>query len=86
MKITIDIDCTPEEARTFFGLPDVRPLNDAVMDEMKRRIEKGFDAEDIDKAIKLWMGGANTGLGEFQKSMWNMMSGMAGTQDTSKDK
>ena len=26
MKVKIDIDCTPEEARTFFGLPDLGPL------------------------------------------------------------
>jgi len=85
MQITINIDCTPEEARTFFGLPDVRPLNEAMMDEMKRRIEKGFDAEDVDRMIKLWMGGANTGLGEFQKAMWGMMSGLSGTPETKKD-
>ena len=23
MKITIDVDCSPEEARAFLGLPDV---------------------------------------------------------------
>ncbi len=25
MKVSVDIDCTPEELRTFFGLPDVQP-------------------------------------------------------------
>ncbi len=29
MKITVDIDCTPEEARAFFGLPNVQPMQDA---------------------------------------------------------
>jgi len=28
MKITLDIDCTPEELRSFFGLPDVRPMQE----------------------------------------------------------
>ena len=31
LKITIDIDCTPDEARQFMGLPDVKPLQAAVL-------------------------------------------------------
>lgn len=38
MKFTVDVDCTPEEARTFLGLPDVKPIQDhyvqAVLDTM----------------------------------------------------
>ena len=26
MKVTVDIDCTPADARAFLGLPDVTPL------------------------------------------------------------
>ena len=28
MKINVEIDCTPQEARQFFGLPDVQPMSD----------------------------------------------------------
>ncbi|MET0240360.1 MAG: DUF6489 family protein [Sphingobium sp.] len=39
MKFTVDVDCTPDEARTFLGLPDVKPIHDhyvqAVVDTMK---------------------------------------------------
>ena len=31
MKVTIEIDCTPDEARVFMGLPDVKPMQAAVM-------------------------------------------------------
>lgn len=38
MKFTVDVDCTPEEARAFLGLPDMKPIHDhyiqAVMDAM----------------------------------------------------
>ena len=37
MKVTINLDCTPEEARVFMGLPDVTPLNDHLVSEMKKR-------------------------------------------------
>jgi hypothetical protein len=35
MKMTIEIDCTPVEARTFLGLPDVSALNDHLVKEMQ---------------------------------------------------
>ena len=43
MKVTIDIDCTPEEARTFLGLPDVKPFQDAMMDKMPDQVQKTID-------------------------------------------
>ena len=39
MKMTIEVDCTPEEARRFLGLPDVSALNDALVSEMQKRME-----------------------------------------------
>src|SRR3546814_5754491 len=38
MKITVNVDCTPEEARRFLGLPDVQPLQEAVMRQMQERV------------------------------------------------
>lgn len=39
MKVNVEIDCSPEEARRFLGLPDVSPVNDtyvgAMVDAMK---------------------------------------------------
>lgn len=38
MKFTVDVDCTPVEARSFLGLPDLTPIQDhyvkAVLDAM----------------------------------------------------
>ena len=31
MKITIDFDATPDEARRFFGLPDIAPMQEALV-------------------------------------------------------
>ena len=38
MKVTIEIDCTPAEARQFMGLPDVQPMQAAVMAEIEKRM------------------------------------------------
>ena len=42
MKVTIDVDCTPEEARAFLGLPAVAPLQEAMMQELQKRMLDGF--------------------------------------------
>src|ERR1700712_2838966 len=34
MKVTVDVDCTPEEARRFLGLPDLSPVHDAYVAKM----------------------------------------------------
>ena len=54
MKLTIDIDCTPNEARAFFGLPDVTPLNDAMVAEMQKRMEANVAAMQPDELLKSW--------------------------------
>ena len=42
MKVTIDFDMTPEEARKMMGLPDVAPLQEAMMEKMKTQMEEYF--------------------------------------------
>ena len=42
MKIKIDIDCTPQEARGFLGLPEVAPLQDTMMKELEKRLQDGL--------------------------------------------
>ena len=37
MKIKIEVDCTPEEARNFFGLPNVKPMQEAVMARIENK-------------------------------------------------
>ncbi|MBW8269356.1 DUF6489 family protein [Caldovatus aquaticus] len=55
MKITLDIDCTPDEARRFFGLPDVAPLQEAVLRRMERQMLDAADALSPEALIRLWM-------------------------------
>ena len=38
MKVNVEIDCTPMEARQFFGLPDVQPMQTAVMDKLQKQL------------------------------------------------
>ena len=40
MKINVEVDCTPEEARRFMGLPDLSPVHDRYIAMMMEAIEK----------------------------------------------
>lgn len=55
MKVKIDIDCTPAEARAFFGLPDVSPLNEAMVKEMSKRLKDNMSSLELDVLMKNWM-------------------------------
>ncbi len=70
MKITVDIDCTPEEARTFFGLPDVQPMQAAMMAKLQAQMENQMDQLDPAEIMKTWMTPGMEGLGQLQKAMW----------------
>ncbi|WGF87349.1 DUF6489 family protein [Marinivivus vitaminiproducens] len=55
MKINIEIECTPDEARQFMGLPDVQPLHDKMMAEIEGRMRQALSATDPSAFIEGWM-------------------------------
>jgi hypothetical protein len=54
MKMTIEIDCTPQEARAFLGLPDVTALNENLVEEMQKRMNANMAMLSPDELIKNW--------------------------------
>lgn len=54
MKVTIQIDCTPEEARVFFGQPDLKPMQEAVMAKIEKQMLDSVSAMSPDAAFKMW--------------------------------
>lgn len=75
MKVTIDIDCTPEEARSFLGLPDVKPMQEAMLAEAQARLKSAVAAMDPETLMKMWMPGGTEGLERMQKALWGFMQG-----------
>lgn len=55
MKINVEVDCTPEEARQFLGLPDLRPMQDAVLARIQRQMLDGVDALSPEALLRSWM-------------------------------
>lgn len=54
MKMTIEIDCTPQEARTMVGLPDLEPLQAAVLAQIEKRLLDAASAMAPESMLKLW--------------------------------
>jgi hypothetical protein len=69
MKITITVDCTPEEARTFMGLPDLAPIQQQVMQAFQEQVAKQMSS-DPETAMKAWLGPGLQNLTDMQKNYW----------------
>ena len=55
MKVKVEIECTPEEARAFMGLPDVQPMQEALMKEIEARLRAGMQVMDPEIMVKTWL-------------------------------
>ncbi len=75
MKIKFDVDCTPEEARAFFGLPDMRPIHDDFVASMRERMAKAMGSTDPETLMKQWLQGGATAFEQFQRAFWDQMGG-----------
>jgi len=66
MKINITFDCTPEEARSLVGLPDVQPFQKAVMSELQDKVKGGFNAMEPMELVKTMLGQYAGGFEQLQ--------------------
>ena len=75
MKVHVDIECTPEEARTFFGLPDVQPVQAAVMKELENRLMASMQAMDPETLMKTWVPAGIASMEQMQRMFWQQFGG-----------
>ena len=54
MKINVEIDCTPLEARQFFGLPDVQPMQTAVMENLQKQMMSNIEKVSPEALLQSW--------------------------------
>ena len=78
MKIKFDIDCTPEELRGFFGLPDVKPMQQELMQEVAERLRANVKALDPETMLKTWLPAGLKGFEQLQEIFLNQMGGRPG--------
>ncbi|MEM7216963.1 MAG: DUF6489 family protein [Pseudomonadota bacterium] len=87
MKVTIDIDVSPDEARQFFGLPNVAPLQDKMLERMQQRMDSFSDPAYMAKlASQLVVGGVES-MSAMQQAFGQMMgAAMGGASSAPKQK
>lgn len=74
MKITVNIDCTPLEAREFIGLPNIQPMQEKVMKQMEENLLSGISGMSPDVILRYWMSFNPEQIGD----MFKMFSGSSG--------
>jgi hypothetical protein len=72
MKVTIEIDCTPLEARQFMGLPDVQPMQAAMLAEMEKRLIAEAEKFSPEGFMRAWFSDAPQNADWFR----NMLGGL----------
>lgn len=74
MKINVEVDCTPEEARRFMGLPDLTPVHEAYVAQLVETVKNGVGADGLESMLKSWGPTSDAGLKMWQQ----MVEGMSG--------
>ncbi|AKM11191.1 hypothetical protein AB433_16380 [Croceicoccus naphthovorans] len=67
--MNIEIDCTPEEARRFMGLPDVSKANDVYVDSLVTAMKGAGSLDQVQDLIKGFAPMGEIGLKMFQQIM-----------------
>ena len=84
MKFSIDIDCTPEEARVFLGLPDVEPMQIALVAELEKKLRAGLEQMDAETIMRTWLPAGIQGIEQLQKMFWGQMTGAQNNDNAGK--
>lgn len=75
MKMNIEIDCSPEEARRFMGLPDVSRANDLYVDGIAKAMQGVTSVEQLESFARQIAPMGQIGLQLFQQFMNSGKSG-----------
>lgn len=77
MKVTVEVDCTPQEARAALGLPDVTALNEQLVAEMQARLKANMAALAPEELLKNWLALGGQAQEVFRKLMTGAVGGAA---------
>jgi len=83
MKVNVEIDCTPLEARQFFGLPDVQPMQTAVMEKLQSQMMDNIQKVSPEAIMQSWLS-FDPKIAERFTVIFTTMAGLGGTRSTDK--
>ena len=80
MKVNVEVNCTPEEARAFFGLPDIKPMQDRIMGEIEERLKSSLNSMNPEQVFKTWLPASMQGveqMQQMQQAFWSQLANIA---------
>ena len=73
MKINVEVDCTPDEARRFLGLPDVAPMQQRMIEGLEQRLATAVQAADPQKLLEQWLPLSAKSMEQWQ-GLWSQLA------------
>ena len=78
VRATIHIECTPAEARLFLGLPDVQPIQAAVLDRLQEAMVSEIDRFSPEALMNQWLSAFPENVERLQAMVATMFLGGSG--------
>ncbi len=69
MKVNVEIDCSPEEARRFLGFPDVTKANDVYVDAISKAMKGVTNVDQLQDFAKQIAPMGQMGMSLFKQFM-----------------
>lgn len=69
MQVTVNVECTPEEARTFLGLPDVSPIHDKYIQSMLETMDGTVNMDQMENLFRSFSPMGDAGMRLFKQMM-----------------
>ncbi len=75
MKVTVNVDCSPEEARRFFGLPDLGPVHEAYVEKVKAALDASTGPDFLAEMTRAWGPMNEAGFNLWRQALDQMSRG-----------
>jgi len=78
MKINIEVDLTPDEARRMLGLPDLAPMQEELVAQISDQIKRNVAYIDPELLVKTALPAGLEGVDRLQKVLWSVAKSAVG--------
>ncbi|MDZ7588707.1 MAG: DUF6489 family protein [Parasphingorhabdus sp.] len=85
MKVTVELDCTPEEARRMMGLPDVQQINDMYTKQLSKFVGSAASVEQLQNFSKIIAPMGEAGIKMFSAFVGGALGGGGSTKKPAGD-
>jgi hypothetical protein len=79
MKVRVEMDLTPDEARRMMGLPDLTAMQARLVEEFERRMMAAMEKSAPEEVMKQWFALGSQGFEQFQRFLWDSARNASGT-------